>query len=240
MKSMKAACCVFLGLAACAPGGGEYTGSGLGVDAGAAVASAFFDLDRSPIPPDRRANIQAAVAHVEAVLAAEPLLARLRDKADWRFAEPGTTGAELVRRIRERRDQQNAPVRPPLRFYTPPYIGVDVCGGKNRGPFGRTRATGCTDRDGTIHLSLWHLEDDPLDTAEFLAHEWMHAADYGHGNNNGQATVEKRNSVPIYVGCLVAAHPDARRMDLCALSLAAANRLERQLRDQEGTPGALP
>jgi hypothetical protein len=187
------------------------------------VTSSFFDLDQSPIPAEHRSNVQAAVAHVENALGAEPLLAHLGQKADWRYAEAGTTGAELTRRLRERRDEQNAPVRPPLRFYMPPYIGTDVCGGRSRGPFGRTSATGCTDRQGVIHVSLWHLEDDPVDTAEFLAHEWMHAAGYGHGNNRNQGSLDKRNSVPIYVGCVVATYPDTSRLDRCALSLADAN-----------------
>jgi len=224
--SRKAGFCMVLGLAACAQGGSEHAANSPATAAEALVSSSMFDIGQSSIPAEHRDHIQAAVAHAENALAAEPLLARLQEKTTWQFAEPGTTGGELVRRIRERRDQRNAPVRPPLRFYTPPYVGKDVCGGVSRGPFGRTKSTGCTDQQGVIHLSLWHLEDDPLDTAEFLAHEWMHAADYGHGDNHNQHTAEKRNSVPIYVGCLVEAYPDAGRMDLCTLSLEEARRRE--------------
>jgi hypothetical protein len=34
--------------------------------------------------------------------------------------------------------------------------------------------------------------------------------------------VEKRNSVPIHVGCLVGEYPHVRKMDLCSLSLKDA------------------
>lgn len=46
--------------------------------------------------------------------------------------------------------------------------------------------------------------------AQTLAHEWMHGVGFGHGRNGGQGSYRKRNSVPIYIGCLVKYFPRLR------------------------------
>lgn len=53
--------------------------------------------------------------------------------------------------------------------------------------------------------------------AQTLAHEWMHGVGFGHGRNGGQGTQSKRNSVPIYIGCLVKYFPKlAHGKQVCA------------------------
>lgn len=53
--------------------------------------------------------------------------------------------------------------------------------------------------------------------AQTLAHEWMHGVGFGHGANGGQGSRHKRNSVPIFIGCLVKYYPRlAKGKRLCS------------------------
>ncbi|HEU0298969.1 MAG TPA: hypothetical protein VFR37_05925 [Longimicrobium sp.] len=220
-KSLYGSCCLGFLLASCASAGEGLAPAQGEIDRSLASA-VYFDVDQSQLPAQHREKVVRAVLQVDETFPAEPFLARLKAKSDWTFTEPAATGDELVRRVRDRQDENDATVRPRLSFYTPPGWGKDTCGGWSFGPFRRTSSTGCTDNAGNIKISLEHISNDPTAVAEFLAHEWMHAADYRHGDNNNQHTAQKRNSVPIHVGCLVRSYPNTSRMDLCALSLKDA------------------
>jgi hypothetical protein len=181
--------------------------------------SLFFNLSNTRVPGTHAGALDEATRRVDAVLTDEDFLRRVEAKTDWTYVGTGTTGRMIAHTIRTRSHAtKGTPVRPRLEFYKPFPWFWDRCGGFHFWPFYRSISTGCTKdtRDQPVILRNLLKQGNAEDTAEFLVHEWLHAAGYVHGSNDGQDTVEKRNSVPIHVACLAIAFPDAAEMNACA------------------------
>jgi hypothetical protein len=184
------------------------------------LVSSYFSVLENDVPAKHRSTVAAALLMVDNTLSNEAFLERVQRKADWTFLVPPATAAGVSVSLRRKVDVgDGSEVRPRVVFYNPPSWGEDVCGGWHWGPFRQSISTGCTTRDGVIRRSISKMQDDPADMAEFLVHEWMHAAGFGHGDNDHQESREKRNSVPIHVACLAVAFPDDTEMAKCAQEL---------------------
>jgi hypothetical protein len=185
------------------------------------VRSSYFSINENTIPAEHWVTVAAALKIIEQTLPDEAFLNHIRAKSDWTFLSPPATAAGVVVSIQRRVSVENgAAVHPRLAFYKPAAWGEDVCGGWHWGPIYQTSATGCTSKDGTIWRNELRMQDAP-DMAEFLVHEWMHAAGFQHGDNDDQETREKRNSVPIHVACLAVSFPDLTEMTRCSEALRA-------------------
>jgi hypothetical protein len=183
------------------------------------VVSVYFDLSGTRVPDSHAATLEEAVRRVDAVLTDENFLRRVEAKSNWTYVEAGTSGRTIAQGLRTRTHAtKGTPVRPQLGFYQPFPWFWDRCGGFHFWPFYRSISTGCTTGTPEHPVILRNLlkQGDAEDTAEFLVHEWLHAAGYVHGSNGGQDSVEKRNSVPIHVACLAIAFPEQGEMDACA------------------------
>jgi len=185
------------------------------------LVSSYFTVLESDVPAAHRATVSAALLLIDKTLSNPAFLDRVHAKTDWTFLVPPATAAGVSTSLRGKVDVgDGSAVRPRLLFYDPPYWGKDVCGGSHQGPFYQSISTGCTTPDGmTIRRSIPKMQGDPADMAEFLVHEWMHAAGFGHGSNDDQEGREKRNSVPIHVACLAVAFPDNVEMAKCSQAL---------------------
>jgi hypothetical protein len=179
--------------------------------------ASLFNLTNSRIPAEFSELLALAVQRANSLVRDEGFLKVIEAKQTWTYA-PGASGAEIASVFRTRlRPGTREVVRPKIAFYTPPAIGRDVCGGWSWGPLYRTKADGCY-KNGTVYASVAAVPKDPIALAGFLLHEWLHAADYVHGDNFDQCQVEKRNSVPIYINCISQAYPDTDAIAACALA----------------------
>jgi hypothetical protein len=180
--------------------------------------SSYFCVDLSSVPPSLKDSVTTSMRNVDAVLKNEAFLEAVRAKTQWTFVEQGVGGADVVRRLQSRAGLDGGVIRPTIVFYSPPWFGKDVCGGRSFGPK-RTSSTGCTSGDGLIiRRNIEKHSPEGKYFMEFLVHEWLHAADFEHGSNFKQCSREKRNSVPIHVACLAVAYPDLKEMAACALA----------------------
>lgn len=218
MIRSQAAALGFLLLTGCAqvpPAGSPSTTADRPLDG----SSLYFDVSQTQVPPAHAAVVEAALRRIDAALTTERFYTPIQAKTDWTYVAPPATVAGIAASIRQRIEVGSGePVRPRLIFYKPAYWGKDICGGAHWGPFYQTKSTGCTSNDGkTIYRNVVKMTDDEVDTAEFLVHEWLHAAGYKHGDNYNQCRQDKRNSVPIHVACLAAAFPNSAEMTECSL-----------------------
>lgn len=164
----------------------------------------YYDLSDVEIPANKYEFIKEGVRKAEEILASEMFLKQIENKDDWTYQPNGMQirGKDVVDVIKSRENIKNsALVSPKLSFYTPPVWGWDECSGFSAVPFKRTNSTGCSNKNG-ISKNLLALGDSYHTFSEFYIHEWLHAAGFGHGGNSNQCSKEKRNSVPIYTGCV--------------------------------------
>ena len=182
-------------------------------------SSRLYDLSAANIPADHVRMVEQAVRRADSLSTAPSFLADVRSKNTYTFTDDETDGA-TVAQVLERAEQREGGerVRPRLVFYSPPTIGRDVCGGWSWWFVRKTSTTGCTLSDGMVYRSQRDFPSDPDILAEFLLHEWMHVAGFGHEGNRNQCSQQKRNSVPIYVGCLSRASSDPEKVAACSLS----------------------
>lgn len=178
------------------------------------TGSRFVDVDTASLPSALRNTVARAIRYVDSVLVDDRILGIIAAKNDWTFA--GTTsGDSIARAIRNARDiETGAPVGARLRFYRSPRTGRDECGGVSA-PGLPTSSTGCTDRHGVIHRNVRFQDAKVAKTSQFLVHEWLHAAGFGHGGNAGQCKKDKRNSVPIWVSCVATSDGSQSAVSAC-------------------------
>ena len=164
----------------------------------------YYDLKDVSIPADKYEFIKEGVLKAEEILLNAEFLKQIENKNDWTYQPNGMPirGKDVVEVIRSMKNIRTSElVNPKLYFYTPPSWGWDECNGFSAVPFKRTSSTGCSNKNG-INKNLLALGDSYHTFSEFYIHEWLHAAGFGHGGNSKQCSKEKRNSVPIYTGCV--------------------------------------
>jgi len=164
----------------------------------------YYNLADAEIPNENYELIKEGILRAEELLKNDEFLSILEKKEDWTYTPNGEPldGKTVVNVIKTKASiQTSKQVYPKLYFYTPPKWGMDVCGGVTVFPFWETSSTGCSNGSDEINKNLFAIGDSYHIFSEFYIHEWMHAAGFGHGGNKYQCTKEKRNSVPIYVGC---------------------------------------
>jgi len=181
-------------------------------------SSSYFDLPNSTIPLEYQTLLNNASQIVRERFSEPDFLFMISSKQNYTFAPAteGFNGSFVEQSIVTKKIQGTQKIsQPKLMFYEPPIIGWDECNGFSFLNIITTSSTGCTNGDGFIRKNINAIPQNSTELAAFLAHEWLHTAGYNHGGNSNQCSKKKRNSVPIYVGCLIEAYPDINKIENC-------------------------